>query len=268
MRSACAGTRFGCVALLVVAALAASNRPTPKPALKLTVLPTCQPCAGDSGVSQCTDKTECCQDQSKVCYNAQAMNAGTWPAICEKQKRCFTCPAAVTGGYRGDCDCEPGTTRCRKVAPAPAPTPPPTPVAGFACVDAQCVPKAGSTQGKTQCESMCTPQLYVCTANTCTASSTGVSKDVCDANCGHGTVIATAAAPHGHYAQGYYGPPPCRSDERPFQGVGLHGAACAAHCTTAADCPTHTFENATAQPGPCWWWRACVVRCGGGAGLC
>ena len=129
MRSACAGTRFGCVALLVAAALAASNRPTPKPAPKLTlppapVLPTCQPCAGDSGVSQCTDKTECCQGQSKVCYNAQAMNAGTWPAICGSQKKCFTCPAAVTGGYRGDCDCEVSTTRCLKSDAPPTPEPP------------------------------------------------------------------------------------------------------------------------------------------------
>jgi len=66
--------------------------------------------------------------------------------------------------------------------------------------------------------------------------------------------------------QGYYGPPPCRSDERPFQGIGLHGDACAAHCNSTHDCPAHTFENATAKPDCESGY--CVLVCGEGIGWC
>jgi hypothetical protein len=67
--------------------------------------------------------------------------------------------------------------------------------------------------------------------------------------------------------QGYYGPPPCRSDERPFQGIGMGGDACAAKCTTVSDCPkSMKFENATAQPDCESGY--CVLICGEGIGQC
>jgi hypothetical protein len=67
--------------------------------------------------------------------------------------------------------------------------------------------------------------------------------------------------------QGYYGPPPCRSDERAFEGVGLKGRACAANCSTYKDCPTtRVFENATAKPD-CES-GFCVLVCGEGIGKC
>ena len=35
------------------------------------------------------------------------------------------------------------------------------------------------------CEKLCIPQLFVCEANACKKSDTGLSQAMCEANCGH-----------------------------------------------------------------------------------
>ena len=69
-------------------------------------------------------------------------------------------------------------------SPTPAPpTPAPAPQTGYACINKQCTPNAG-TLSKTDCTAICTPQLYVCTDNVCTASEKGLPQATCKANCG------------------------------------------------------------------------------------
>ena len=77
---------------------------------------------------------------------------------------------------------------CHGTAP---PTPTPTP---YACIDNQCVARAGGSLSKGACAAMCTPaQLYACTSNTCVKSDTGVTQAVCEVNCGHTTLRGTGA---------------------------------------------------------------------------
>ena len=72
-------------------------------------------------------------------------------------------------------------------------TAPPTPTP-YACIDNQCVARAGGSLSKGACAAMCTPaQLYACTSNTCVKSDTGVTQAVCEANCGHATLRGTGA---------------------------------------------------------------------------
>ena len=63
----------------------------------------------------------------------------------------------------------------------------------YACIDNQCVARAGGSLSKGACAATCTPaQLYACTSNTCVKSDTGVTQAVCEANCGH-TLRGTGA---------------------------------------------------------------------------
>ena len=98
----------------------------------------------------------------------------------------FSCPwpaGATENCYKGNslitnADCH---------APTPAPTP-------YACIDNQCVARAGGSLSKGACAAMCAPaQLYACTSNTCVKSDTGVTQAVCEANCGHATLRGTGA---------------------------------------------------------------------------
>ena len=107
----------------------------------------------------------------------------------------FSCPwpAGATE------NCHVTTADCHGTAPptpkpTPKPTPPPPPPTPYACIDNQCVARAGGSLSKGACAAMCTPaQLYACTSNTCVKSDTGVTQAVCEANCGHTTLRGTGA---------------------------------------------------------------------------
>ena len=115
-----------------------------------------------------------------------AMTRGCYLLASPSSSNQFSCPwpAGVTENcYKGNslitnADCH---------APTPAPTP-------YACIDNQCVARAGGSLSKGACAAMCAPaQLYACTSNTCVKSDTGVTQAVCEANCGHATLRGTGA---------------------------------------------------------------------------
>jgi len=70
---------------------------------------------------------------------------------------------------------------------APSPTPPPSPSPPsdlYTCVASQCVSASSGGVSKEVCESICEPATYKCVDNQCVAHDSGVSQEVCEEICG------------------------------------------------------------------------------------
>ena len=146
--------------------------------------PSCctTPCASDTN-GDC-QSNDCSASTPQSCFCAYRKDDGTGRLL-------GPCPS----GYSACCDTPPPTPQPEPTPrpPTPPPTPQPEPYDDhYACVDNQCVPRSGGSLSKATCAAMCI-QLFVCSSNTCTASSTGVPQDECEPNCGHALRGALAA---------------------------------------------------------------------------
>jgi hypothetical protein len=154
----------------------------------------------------------------------------------------------------------------KPATPTPAPTPPPTPkpatptpapLATYKCESNKCKLKAGGVS-KTICEENCgqtpappTPAplaTYKCESNKCKLRAGGVSKKLCKANCGQ---TPTPAPPTPAPANTYK----CESNKCELRAGGVSKTLCDANCgQTPTPAPLTTYKCIANQ---------CTLRAGG-----